>query len=167
MTSKTPPVVAQKPKRTEQARRLAARDVERLAHEQALTHFETNRASVWAALWAAATRLKLCLAEDDGAATENDWWFDEFKVNAREQTFVCLSSNHKNISEASLTFDLAEKISSDLARGQNMFDEFVDAKERQRREAEDLATRKNEALARIPEADRKLLGLPNQFYPSH
>lgn len=167
MPTKITAPASQKTKVTPAERRKATQDAERQAREQALAQFEANRASVWAAIWAAATRLKLCLNDEPKAAEDNSWWFEAFSVNARNQTFTCMGSDVKEVSQASLTFDMSAQLMRELVSGQDLFERFVKARERRRSEAETLAQRKNDALGRIPQLDRQLLGLPSAFYPQY
>jgi hypothetical protein len=127
--------------------------------------FQTNRPTLWLGLWAAALRLALCAQENEEATRDNSWFFDDFKVNAMKQTFITESSFGKEVSEESLTLEQVAKYKGSLALGQSFIDDYVAEQERARREREEAAARKNDALSRVSDEDRRVLGLPAAYNP--
>lgn len=145
------------------AERAAQRALERQQAQQA---FEATRVAVWQDLWARAMRLQLLVNAQDGSELVNQysWWFESFKVDAAKQSFQCEDSGTVPVTQDALTLDLSEKVRSCLENGQSYHDSFVEEKERKRREHEALVASKNEALAKLSAAERKLLNLPEKFY---
>lgn len=144
-------------------RRQAKVDAEQQAQALALEAFNTNRLQIWQGLFAQASRLALCVADTPEVRQSHSWWFGDFKVDARAESFATDGTNGRMVTKDTLTVGMAEALTGELAQGQRLHDEFVEAAERARREKEALAARKNEVLAKLSDEERKLLNLPSKY----
>lgn len=117
------------------------------------------------ALWARALRLQLLIKDKPAVAEEHDWWFRNFKVNLADETLGTDNSHSPMVGKDTLTLKDFEALDRDLTCGQDYYDSFIAAEEAERRRREEVAARKNAALAKLDADDIKALGLPNKFYP--
>ncbi len=142
--------------RPTRAQRRAAEEAEREREVQA---FEKDRAAVWLRLWARACRLSLCVQATPECREEGFWWFDSFRVDALHQTFRCegLASDRAPLSVSELRFDDVSTIEFNLHTGQSIVDNFLAAREKARREAEEKKARRAVALAKLTDEDIEAL----------
>lgn len=150
---KTAPV--RKPRRTAKEVREAA-EKERQA---AWAEFETRRHSVWVEVWAKALRLKLVTDHMLDFKDQHSWWFEDFQVNARQQTFQLEDTGSMVISEEKLHPSDVDRINSALDMAFDWLTEFEAEQERKRQEALERERRRQEAMSKLTEEDKKVLGL--------
>jgi hypothetical protein len=160
------PAAAKKPAkpRPTAAERRAQREAEReaLLKEQAAkeAEFEKNRATIWQGLWARALRLELLVRDhtDIREQSTHDWWFADFSVNAVEQSFD-LEGQYRPVSCETLKYLEVDRIERSLETGLEYVNDYLAEKERLRLEAEEQARRRQVALAKLDDEDKKALGL--------
>lgn len=153
-TTKAP--AARKPRLTAAQKR---EEAER-AREAAWAEFETRRHSAWLELWAKAMRLALVTEHMSEFRDTHSWWFRDFRINARDQYFQLDETGDLVISEEKLHPSDEDRISSALDYAFSLLKDFEDEKERKRLEAIELERKRQEALGKLSDEDKKVLGLP-------
>jgi len=122
--------------------------------------FETRRHSAWLELWTKAMRLELVTANMLEFRETHDWWFRDFRINARDQSFKLDETGDLVISEEKLHPSDEDRISSALDYAFSLLKDFEDEKERKRLEAIELERKRQEALGKLSDEEKKILGLP-------
>lgn len=162
-----PDVSMETPSRTTTGRRPTAaerkleRQEQRKREEQA---FEESREHHWLALWAQALRLQLLVAAKPACREAYSSWFRDFKVDPTGQTLMTENIAPAQVSASTLSLADYEAVLGDLTEGQRAYDRFVEGEQQERLRREELAARKNAALAKLTTEEIKLLGLPSSFH---
>jgi hypothetical protein len=130
------------------------------AQQASWAEFETRRHSAWLELWTKAMRLALVTASMLEFRESNDWWFRDFHVNARDQSFKLDETGDLVISEEKLHPSDEDRINSALDYAFKLLKDFEDEKERKRLEAIELERKRQEALGKLSDEEKKILGLP-------
>lgn len=161
MTNKTTPKTQDAPA-VRKPRLTAAQKREEAERERQASwaDFDARRHSVWIELWAKAMRLAMVTGPLLELRESNDWWFREFRVNAREQSFKLDETGDLAINEEKLHPSDVDRIDRALDYGFSLLTSFEEEKERQRLEALELERKRQDALGKLNDEDKKILGLP-------
>lgn len=140
-------------------------EVARANEERARIEFETRRPVLWGEFFSIAMRLQLLVRhrEFDGLTKAVSWWFDDFEVDAKKQTVSFDGSRGKSIGFEEFTFGVAEFYMNSIKTGLDLAFEFREGRERRLREEQELRDRKNAALAKLSDEERRALSLPASF----
>lgn len=153
---------AAKPRPTA-AERKAAREAEAAAAEarrqQAWAEFNAIRPQKWLELWAKALRLKLLMEDYPDVAEQHDWWFTDFQVSAKSQTFSTETTGGSVQSLEKLHPGDVERLHQGLDMAFEWVDEYEAEQERKRQDALIAAQKRAAALAKLTDEDKKALGL--------
>lgn len=151
-----------KPRPTAAERRAAqaARAQEAEAQRQkAWAEFNALRPQKWLELWAKALRLKVLIKEYRDVQSCHDWWFCDFHVDAKAQTFSTETLGGHSVSEEKLHPNDVERLHAGLDMAFEWIAEYEAEQERKRQEALIAAQKREAALAKLNEEDKKALGL--------
>lgn len=131
-----------------------------LAKQEA--EFAATRELHWLRLWSNALRIELLFKGSSEWANHpfreaNTWWFEDFRVDAEKCEFTVCSFGLVN--QEALTAQNVEQIENALNEIYGLYQEYLDEEERKRQAALELARKRKEALDKLTEEDRKVLGL--------
>ncbi|MNR71346.1 hypothetical protein D3C71_19610 [compost metagenome] len=134
------------------------------ARAKAQEQFEASRAVHWTALFAKAARVALLMPGYREVCERNDWWFDDFRVNA-DVPSISLEGygGENNLTEANMTPELHERFERELDNALEWFAERREERERERLAAEELRRKQAAARAKLTPEDIEALGLPRTF----
>lgn len=138
--------------RTERLAELAKQEAE----------FGATRELHWLRLWSKAMRLELLFADlsewnKHPFKEANSWWFEDFSVDAEKCQFTVWSFGL--VKQETLTAKNVEQLESALNEIYDLYEVHLAEEERKRQAALELAKKRKEALDKLTEEDRKVLGL--------
>ncbi len=134
----------------------AAAEAERQAQWAA---FNAIRPQKWLELWAKAMRLQLLMESYPEVRENHDWWFCDFRVDAKAQTFCVETTGGSAHSQEKLHPSDVERIHQGLDMALEWIEEYEQEQERKRQEALIAAQKRAAALAKLNDEDKKALGL--------
>ena len=121
--------------------------------------FEKNRHSIWAEIWMKAMRLALLREPLADFFEQYSWWAEDFEVDAQAQSFTIEELRSQVVSEATLDVDMAEAARQALDNAFERIDAYTAEQERKRLEALELERKRQVALAKLNDEDRRVLNL--------
>ena len=154
-----------KPRPTAAERReqqTVARQEQEARNAAALVEFEKARPTVWLGLWSKAMRLALLLSDYPEFSEAHPWWFQHFRIQANTEQFRIENTGPQFISKSTLQLSQVSPIDQALGEALGWYGEFIAAKERERLAELELARQRAEALAKLTEEDRRVLGLSHR-----
>jgi hypothetical protein len=158
----TPAKKAPKPRMTAEERR-ALREAQRLEKEQeqerARQAFEKERPQTFRGLMLKAMQLELQIQGHPDVRESNDWWFRDFHVDPFKMAFRTEAGGHAEVTQETLQLGDVQHIESGLDMALNWVKAHLEMLERRRREAEELARKRAEALSKLSDEDKTVLGL--------
>ena len=133
-------------------------ETNRLLLEKQREEFVQERPKVWALLFVKVLRLKLLTDENPYVLDDNSWWFDSFRVDARNASFAT-EHFRKTIGEADLNFADVERVNEELDNALEWVTDFLAEQERKRLEAIEQDRLRKLARAKLTDEEAILLGV--------
>ncbi len=160
-TPKPKKVPAPKPTAAERKAAADAKKAAELAAREARNQaFEAERPKLWAQLFSKALRVALLERDYSEVVEEHSWWFDQFSVNSRKETFTCEETGGGEESQQALHPTDVDRLNASLDRALHWFDEYDAEQERKRLEAIAKEERRQAALKKLTPEDMDALDLP-------
>lgn len=151
-----------KPRLTASERRALEQEKDRRAEvqrQQELLEFNLVRPQRWVELWAKALHLWVLMREYPGVEASHEWWFNYFFVDAKAKTFTTDGCLGQAQSEQSIEPRVTQVLHEELDRALAWIAHYELEQERKRQEALNEAQKRKQALTKLTDEDKKVLGL--------
>lgn len=165
-TQKTPAAkkvaAPKKPKPTAAERKAAREEAQRVAkaeQEARMAEFNERRPQIFQEMFVKALRIEVIKASYHEVMDTNSWWFNDFSVDARRQSFCIEELGGHTVSQDRMHPSDVERINHSLDMALKWFDEYDAEQERLRQEAIKREQRRQEALSKLTKEDIAALGI--------
>ncbi len=151
-----------KPKPTAAERKAAREEARRIAEaeQQArMAEFNARRPQLFQELFVKALRIEVIKTSYHEVMDTNSWWFEDFSVDARGQSFRIEELGGHPVSVDRLHPSDVDRLNHSLDMALKWFDEYDAEQERLRQEAIKREQRRQEALSKLTKDDIAALGI--------